>query len=126
MILYEVFWNLVEKHGFDPDWFNVSGETEGNYISIINGQSIPRPPRKSASLGGNVITFQLLVDGMKLQPCNPTFVEARDAILEADSINNNGDNKCEIWRGFAKRGLGTEAAFEGKEDFQVPAECRNY
>jgi len=122
-----VFWNLVEKHGFDPDWFNNNPEdvkTEGTYKSIINGKVLPRPQRK-ATLGGNVIMFQLLVDGMMLQPCSPTFVEARDAIIEADEINNNGENACELWRGFAKRGLGTGARYEGVENFDVPAECES-
>jgi len=125
VILYEVFWNLVEKHGFDPDWFNVDPNnvhTEGTYKSIINGQVLPRPPRKAA-LGGNNIMFQLLVDGMKIQPCRPTFVDARDAIIQADQINNNGDNLCELWRGFAKRGLGTMARSPGIESFSVPPQC---
>ena len=40
------------------------------------------------------------------QPCNPTFIQARDAILDADTALTNGANYCEIWKGFAKRGLG--------------------
>jgi extracellular elastinolytic metalloproteinase len=128
VFLYDVFWNLVEKHGFDPDWFNNKKDavkTEGTYKSIINGQELPRPKRQ-ATLGGNVIFFRLVVDGMKLQPCTPNFVEARDAILEADQINNNGENLCELWTGFAKRGLGEGAKHGGiflpaTESFKVPA-----
>lgn len=43
------------------------------------------------------------------QPCNPDFSQARDAILDADKALTGGDNACEIWKGFAKRGLGVEA-----------------
>jgi len=101
VILYEVYWNLVEKHGFDADWYNVTPEPKGNVLFI-----------------------QLLIDGMKLQPCEPNFVDARDAIIQADELNNNGENKCELWRGFAKRGLGTGARFEGIESFDLPEECQ--
>jgi uncharacterized repeat protein (TIGR01451 family) len=58
---------------------------------------------------GNQIMLQLVTDGMKITPATPTFVEARDAILLADQINNGGANVNEIWRGFAKRGLGVGA-----------------
>ena len=44
--------------------------------------------------------------------------------------NNGGANECEIWRGFAKRGMGTNAQDRGNagslnvtEDFTVPARC---
>jgi extracellular elastinolytic metalloproteinase len=124
--LYEVYWNLVELHGFDPDWFNTNPEdvkTEGTYKSLIDGKTLPRPAR-AGELGGNVIFFQLVVDGMKLQPCDPTFVEARDAILQADLINNNGENQCALWKGFAKRGLGESARYEGVDGFDLPASCQ--
>ena len=45
------------------------------------------------------------------QPCNPNFVQARDAILDADRALTGGDNACEIWKGFAKRGLGEGAKY---------------
>jgi len=45
------------------------------------------------------------------QPCNPNFVQARDAILDADRALTGGSNACEIWSGFAKRGLGSGAVY---------------
>jgi extracellular elastinolytic metalloproteinase len=45
------------------------------------------------------------------QPCSPNFVQARDAILDADTALTGGANECEIWRGFAKRGLGNGARY---------------
>jgi extracellular elastinolytic metalloproteinase len=45
------------------------------------------------------------------QPCNPNFVDARDAILDADQALTGGVNACEIWTGFAKRGLGQGAKY---------------
>jgi extracellular elastinolytic metalloproteinase len=97
--LYEVLWALRTARGFNPDWY------EGN--------------------GGNNIFFRNVVDGLKLQPCRPSFVDARDAILLADRNNYGSANTCIMWRAFAKRGLGVNArAVEPvTENFQVPANC---
>ncbi|SPO01672.1 probable Extracellular metalloproteinase MEP [Cephalotrichum gorgonifer] len=43
------------------------------------------------------------------QPCNPSFIQARDAIIDADKALTGGSNACEIWKAFAKRGLGEGA-----------------
>ena len=58
---------------------------------------------------GNNTMLQLVVDGMKLSPADPSFVEARDAILQADQADYNGAHKADLWAAFAKRGLGTDA-----------------
>ncbi len=54
-------------------------------------------------------SLQLVVDGMKLTATSPTFVDARNGILLADRVNNNGGNQCLLWEAFAKRGLGFRA-----------------
>ncbi|HEX7839872.1 MAG TPA: M36 family metallopeptidase [Kofleriaceae bacterium] len=53
---------------------------------------------------------QLVVSGMKLTPCNPSMLNARDAILQADVNVNAGANKCAIWHAFAGRLMGTGAS----------------
>jgi hypothetical protein len=59
---------------------------------------------------GNQVMLQLVVDGMKLLPTGqPTFLEARDAILAAELVNNAGANLDVLWEAFAKRGLGGSA-----------------
>ncbi|PVU87900.1 hypothetical protein BB559_005833 [Furculomyces boomerangus] len=89
-ILYEMLWNLIDKHGFTTDLM-------------------------SSNLAyGNTLALQLVVDGMKLQPCRPGFTDARDAILLADKQLTNGENQCEIWKAFAKRGLGHGAVLENE------------
>ncbi|MEM7352993.1 MAG: M36 family metallopeptidase [Acidobacteriota bacterium] len=102
--VWEVYWNLVNDQGFDPDLYG--------------------------GTGGNNVAIQLVVDGLKLQPCNPTFTDARDAILAADAANNGGANECLIWAGFAKRGLGFSAVDGGSsnslsvtEAFDLPPQC---
>lgn len=103
-MLWDLTWDLINEYGYDPD--------------IYNGT------------GGNNIALQLVIDGLKLQPCSPGFIDGRDAILEADQVSNGGANRCIIWRAFAKRGLGlsatqgsTNSRSDGAEAFDVPVEC---
>jgi hypothetical protein len=84
-MLWELFWDLTDKHGFNPN------------------------PYGDWTTGGNNLAIQLVMDGMKMQPCLPGFVDGRDAILAADRALTGGQNQCVIWRGFAKRGLGFSA-----------------
>ncbi|MEJ7610393.1 MAG: M36 family metallopeptidase [Ferruginibacter sp.] len=56
--------------------------------------------------GGNSIALKLVLEGMKLQPCSPGFISARDAILTADRNLYAGRHACAIWTAFAKRGMG--------------------
>ena len=82
-MLWEMTWELMGTYGFDPDLYN--------------------------GTGGNNLALQLVIDGLKLTPCNPGFVDARDAILAADQLNNGGVNQTAIWAAFARRGLGFSA-----------------
>jgi len=103
-MLWDVAWALIDRDGFDPD--------------LISGT------------GGNNTAIQLVIDGLKLQPCNPGFADARDAIVLADQLANGGENECLLWTAFAKRGLGYSAtqglptsATDGVEAFDVPPWC---
>jgi extracellular elastinolytic metalloproteinase len=105
-ILWEVYWGLVGAHGFNPDLF-------GDWTT-----------------GGNNLAIQLVTDGLRLTPCRPGFVDARDAIIAADQALTGGANSCILWRAFAKRGLGQSAMernanspLDGIEAFDVPSAC---
>jgi hypothetical protein len=76
------------------------------------------------------IIEQLVVSGMKLTPCNPTMLQARDAIIQADANLNAGANRCKIWTAFAGRQMGTGAASANHNTTTgvvtsnaVPADC---
>lgn len=106
-MLWEVYWNLVAKHGFNPNIY------------------------ESSTTGGNNLALRLVSDGLKFQPCSPGFVDGRDGILAADVALTGGENQCAIWRGFAKRGLGFSAAQgssnnvnDGTQAFDLPVNCR--
>lgn len=57
---------------------------------------------------------RLVLNGMKLQPCRPSFFDARDAIIQADHVLTGGENYCDLWVGFAERGLGPDARVDGR------------
>lgn len=100
-ILWDLTWAYVDKYGFDED--------------LLNGT------------GGNNKVMQIVIDGLKLQQCNPGFVNGRDAILAADIALTGGEDQCLIWEVFAARGLGFNASqgapfsrTDQVEDFTLP------
>ncbi|TLZ59537.1 MAG: metalloprotease [Methanobacteriota archaeon] len=105
-MLWEVYWNLVDRYGYNANVYD------------------------DWSTGGNNLALQLVMDGLKFQPCRPGFVDGRNAILDADLALTGGANLCEIWRGFAKRGLGFSASqgsslsrTDGVQAFDLPSTC---
>ncbi|HEY0994172.1 MAG TPA: M36 family metallopeptidase [Kofleriaceae bacterium] len=79
---------------------------------------------------GAAVVEQLVVSGMKLTPCNPTMLQARDGILQADVNINGGANRCKIFAAFAHRLMGTGASSPNHNSTttivtspDVPPEC---
>ncbi|KAG2009451.1 extracellular elastinolytic metalloproteinase [Coprinopsis cinerea AmutBmut pab1-1] len=72
---------------------------------------------------GNVVWMHLFIDSFSLMPCNPTFLSARDAWIQADQNRYAGANKCLLWRVFASKGMGVDAKAEWEEDFSLPDDC---
>jgi hypothetical protein len=54
----------------------------------------------------NELMLQLVVDGMKLDPGAPSFIQARDAIFQADLLRHGGAHHYRLWQGFCARKLG--------------------
>ena len=101
-MLWDLTWAYIEKYGFDPN--------------IYSGT------------GGNNKVMRIVLDGLKLQPCSPGFVSARNAIIAADQASTGGADYCMIWEVFARRGLGVNAssgstanANDQVENFTEPA-----
>ena len=55
---------------------------------------------------GNQTMLQLVVNAMKMTPANPSFDDARNALIDADCATNACANERWIWEGFADRGFG--------------------
>ncbi|GAA5891103.1 hypothetical protein JCM6882_006420 [Rhodosporidiobolus microsporus] len=130
-MLFEMEENLIDAYGFNPSLFPppVNGTDEKGYYSTRHfaesGKLVPAH--------GNTLAIQLVVDGMKIQPCRPTFQNARDAILTADKALTGGENACAIWKAFSKRGLGPDSKVVGStpwgggirtEDYEAPKACK--
>jgi hypothetical protein len=98
----------VVPHGVGEIWCSALWDMTWNVIQQ-NGRIEPNMYNTTADPGGNIIALQLVMQGMKLQPCQPGFLDARDAILAADSLLYNGAYHCAIWRAFARRGMGYNA-----------------
>lgn len=103
-MLWDLHWQYVAKYGYSSDVM----------ANTTNGSSR---------------VLQLVTDALKLQVCNPTFINGRDAIIAADQAKGGAD-RCMIWRTFAKRGLGVNASAgsltninDQVQDFSVPADC---
>lgn len=103
-MLWDLHWKLAEKYGYNSD--------------------VTADPNS-----GSAKALQLVMDGLKLQPCSPNFVSGRDAILQADQLAGGADN-CLIWEVFARRGLGVNASsgtaaniYDQVEDFTTPEAC---
>jgi uncharacterized repeat protein (TIGR01451 family) len=87
--------------------------------------------RKHGFAAGNQLILQLVTDGMGLSPANPNFLQARDAILLADQVNNGGANQRELWSAFARRGMGYSATSPAssttagvRESYDLPDDLR--
>ena len=71
---------------------------------------------------GSQRTLQLVTDGMKLDPVNPTFLDGRNLILAADCAAFGGQDELDIWAGFAARGAGPQRQ-HGFFSFKLGAEA---
>jgi extracellular elastinolytic metalloproteinase len=97
--LWEIYWGFVDRDGLDIKW---EDENAGNYKAV-----------------------RLVIEGMKMGPCNPSLIDARDAILQADTMFYGGNNAELLWTAFAKRGFGyladdgagSDDATDGTENF---------
>ena len=105
-MIWDLHWAMVDVYGFSDDVFH-------------------------GDLGNNR-AIQLVMTGMKLQPCSPGFEDGRDAILEADRMLYNGENQKLIWEVFARRGLGVDASqgdpndrADGVINFGIPPDLAN-
>ncbi len=83
VILWDLAWNYIDRYGYDANLYN--------------------------GTGGNNKVMRLVIDAMKLTPANPSLIQCRNAIIQADVNSTNGQNYCMIWETFARRGMGVNA-----------------
>jgi subtilisin-like proprotein convertase family protein len=91
-----------EVHNIGEIWCNTLWEVRSRVIADPAGANGDVPT-------GNNTMLQIVTDGLKMTPINPSFIDARDALLAADTAANASANELWIWQGFADRGLGYNA-----------------
>lgn len=103
-MLWDLTWAMIDQYGLDVTW---QDENSGNYRAA-----------------------KLVVDGMKLQGCDPGYVSGRDGIIFADFMNYQGAHECLIYEVFARRGVGYYAnegspldQRDGVENFDPKPTC---
>ena len=85
-MLWDMDWDLIDKYGFNRNLY------------------------AAWNTGGNTRALQYVIDGLKLQGCNPGLVVSRAAIIAAAEVRNNGPaDTCTLWATFARRGFGYSA-----------------
>jgi subtilisin-like proprotein convertase family protein len=88
-----------QVHNVGEVWCAILWEARGKLIDLY-GPAV-----------GNQRMLQLVTDGMKLNPPNPTLIDSRNSILAASAASGGGAaEEAALWSGFAMRGLGFGAS----------------
>jgi extracellular elastinolytic metalloproteinase len=119
---YSSIASLNEVHNIGEVWANMLHNV---HAALVKAHGFDTSAKTNpAGTSGNNVFMHLFIDSMAIQPCNPTFVSARNAWIQADANRYGGANKCTLWKAFASRGLGS-GAVSGKytDSTTVPSGC---
>lgn len=100
--------NYGIPHGIGSIWATMLWDM--TWEIILQDNQIVNNIYNTTNMVGNVAALKLVNEGLRLQNCKPSFVDARNAILKADSLLFNSRYSCAIWKAFARRGLGKNAS----------------
>lgn len=96
--------NADQVHAAGEVWSSALWEVRARYVQRL-GWSV-----------GNRRVLQLVTDAMKISPLNPTFLQARDAIVAAAigsaTTTAQREDAADVWAGFAIRGMGINAGIQ--------------
>ena len=110
-------------HGIGSIWATILWDM--TWEIILQDQQtfdIYSTPTIVADMRGNVAALKLVNEGLRLQPCSPSFVDSRNAILNADQLLFNGRYRCAISRAFTRRGLGANASSGSSSNDRIVTE----
>ncbi|KAL9709735.1 hypothetical protein Ac2012v2_006787 [Leucoagaricus gongylophorus] len=119
-LTYSSLQTLREVHDIGEVWANMLHNVYAGLVAAHGWTADARTNPNGTQ--GNVVHLHLFLDALLLQPCNPTFLTARDAWIQADQNRYGGANACTLWREFASRGLGVNAS-NHRNDNTVPSTC---
>ncbi|KAH9912689.1 Fungalysin metallopeptidase-domain-containing protein [Epithele typhae] len=119
-LTYASIKTLNEVHNIGEIWANLLHNVYGALVDALGFSAAAHTDPSGGA--GNVVFLHLFVDALALQRCNPTFVSARDAWIQADANRFGGANTCTLWKAFASKGLGVKAA-KYNDDSTLPSDC---
>ncbi|HMQ02615.1 MAG TPA: M36 family metallopeptidase [Pyrinomonadaceae bacterium] len=98
--------NADQVHAAGEVWSSALWEIRARYVQRL-GWSV-----------GNRKALQIVTDALKISPINPTFLQARDAVIAA-ALGNGATQEqradaADAWAGFAIRGFGTGASIQSQ------------
>ncbi|KAJ7461624.1 Fungalysin metallopeptidase-domain-containing protein [Mycena latifolia] len=97
---YSTLLELGEVHDIGEVWANMLHNV---HAALVDAHGLSKTARTDPSGSkGNVVFLHLFIDALALQPCQPDFLQARDAIIQADHNRYTGSNKCLLWKAFAR------------------------
>lgn len=104
--------NFSQPHGIGSIWATMLWDMTWEIILQDNQivSNIYTVPANVVDMKGNIAALKLVNEGLRLQPCSPSFVDARDAILNAEQMLFGGRYRCAISKAFSRRGLGLNAS----------------
>ncbi|KAJ6617312.1 Fungalysin metallopeptidase-domain-containing protein [Mycena sp. CBHHK59/15] len=109
-----------DVHDMGEIWANILHNVHAALVAIHGFSKTARTDPSGTE--GNIVFLHLIIDGLALQPCQPDFLQARDAFIQADHNRYSGANRCILWKTFASRGMGVKA-IDYTDDFSVPSDC---
>lgn len=89
-----------QVHNAGEIWSSALWEVRSKFIARLGWEQ------------GNRRILTLVTIGMKFSPANPTFLQARDAIIAAAQIHGKLEDVADIWEGFRLRGMGVNASIQ--------------
>jgi hypothetical protein len=121
----------IRKASMANSPFTYANIKDGTMTEVHNAGEIWAAALWTARVAvGAPVIEQLVVSGMKLTPCNPTMLQARDGIIQADANLNAAANRCKLWTAFASRQMGSGASSPNHNSTStivlstaVPADC---
>jgi len=90
----------------------LGGATDPHSASEIWGETL----WDIRKLLGSEVAKAIITAGMRLSPPQPSFLDGRNAILQADAALFGGIHRNTLWGVFANRGMGFAAATAGPDD----------
>ncbi len=95
-MLWDMAWALINKYGFEPNW------------------------RLTNSTAGNIRALKIVIEGLKMTACSPSFSDMRNAVMAANTALYGSADEELLWDVFARRGLGVGAQDGGIASFDSP------